>query len=58
VLARLLELNRKRAEQERLTGAAAEGKAKTRSLKRTSRKKANDQPENVPVAWVERLFMR
>src|SRR5205085_1896540 len=48
VLARLLELNRQRAEQERLSGAAAEGKAKTKSSKRTSRKKPTDQPEMFP----------
>jgi hypothetical protein len=45
VLARLLELNRQRAEEERLSGLAAEGKAKTKSPKRTHRKKAADQPE-------------
>ena len=48
VLARLLELNRQRAEEERLSGAAAEGKAKAKSPKRTSRKKAGDQPEMFP----------
>src|SRR5437868_12699044 len=48
VLARLLELNRQRAEQERLSGAAAEVKAKTKAPKRTSRKRATDQPEMFP----------
>ena len=38
VLARLLELNRQRAEEERLSGAAAEGKAKKKA---TRRKKAD-----------------
>ncbi len=46
VLARLLELNRQRAEQERLSGAAAEGGTKSpKRVKRSSRKKPSDQPE-------------
>jgi hypothetical protein len=47
VLARLLELNRQRAEEERLSGAAAEaeGKTKAKSPKRAGRKKASDQAE-------------
>jgi N-6 DNA Methylase len=39
VLARLLELNKKRAEEERLSGAAAEGKAKKAGKKRRPRLK-------------------
>jgi N-6 DNA Methylase len=45
VLARLLELNRQRAEEERLSGGAAEGSATPRARKRNGRKKASDQPE-------------
>jgi hypothetical protein len=40
VLARLLELNRQRAEEERLSGAAAEAKAKK---PRKTTKKSNDR---------------
>jgi hypothetical protein len=40
VLARLLELNRRRAEQERLSGAASQGKAKSPS--KSARKSPND----------------
>jgi hypothetical protein len=43
VLARLLELNRQRAEEERLSGAAAGSESK--SPKSRGRKKANDQIE-------------
>ncbi|MGA7501580.1 MAG: hypothetical protein WBX00_33025 [Isosphaeraceae bacterium] len=39
VLARLLELNRQRAEQERLSGAAAE--AKSKKPRKTSKKSAD-----------------
>jgi hypothetical protein len=46
VLARLLELNRQRAEEERLSGAAADGRVKSR--KRTGRKKAQGQKEMFP----------
>ena len=43
VLARLLELNRQRAEEERLSGAAAEGKGKGKTRKpRKSKKTAED----------------
>src|SRR5208337_297092 len=45
VLARLLELNRQRAEQERLSGAAAEGTASPKRTKKVSRGKPSDQPE-------------
>jgi len=49
VLARLLELNRQRAEEERLSGiAGAENQAKAKSTKRAARsgrKKPSDQPE-------------
>jgi hypothetical protein len=46
VLARLLELNRQRAEEERLSGLAAEGGSKApKRGKKASRKKASDQPE-------------
>jgi hypothetical protein len=46
VLARLLELNRQRAEEERLSGIAAEGGGKApKRGKKASRKKASDQPE-------------
>jgi hypothetical protein len=38
VLARLLELNRQRAEQERLSGATAEGKAKAKKPRRSTKK--------------------
>jgi hypothetical protein len=47
VLARLLELNRQRAEEERLSGAAAEagnGKAGKKSARKAGKRKA-DQPE-------------
>jgi hypothetical protein len=40
VLARLLELNRQRAEQERLSGAAAEGKV--RKPKKTTKRVPDD----------------
>jgi len=46
VLANLLDLNQKRAELERLTGAAApDGKAKTKAKKRAAPKKAEGQKE-------------
>ncbi len=45
ILARLLELNRERAEEERLSGAAAVGKTKGAPRKRAGRKKASDQAE-------------
>jgi hypothetical protein len=43
VLARLLDLNRQRAEEERLRGAAAQ--ARTKAPKRTGQKKAEGQKE-------------
>jgi hypothetical protein len=43
VLARLLDLNRQRAEEERLSGGAAQ--ARTKAPKRTARKKAEGQKE-------------
>jgi hypothetical protein len=43
VLARLLELNRQRAEEERLSGAAAQ--ARTKAPKRAGRKKVEGQKE-------------
>ncbi len=45
VLARLLELNRQRAEQERLSGAAAEGTASPKRARKVPRGKPSDQPE-------------
>ncbi|MGO9811262.1 MAG: type IIL restriction-modification enzyme MmeI [Isosphaeraceae bacterium] len=45
VLARLLELNRQRAEQERLSGAAAEGTAAPKRARKVPRGKPSDQPE-------------
>ena len=46
VLARLLELNRQRAEEERLSGLAAEGSVQSpKRAKKASRKKPSDQPE-------------
>jgi len=45
VLARLLELNRQRAEQERLSGAAAEGTASPKRARKVTRGKPSDQPE-------------
>jgi hypothetical protein len=42
VLARLLDLNQKRAEQERLTGLAAESSSPSRPKKRGGRKKVED----------------
>jgi hypothetical protein len=49
VLARLLELNKQRAEQERLTGLAADGPAKSRGTSKTkapatSRKRSTKKP--------------
>jgi hypothetical protein len=45
VLARLLELNRQRAEQERLSGAAAEGTDSPKRARKVTREKPSDQPE-------------
>ena len=45
VLARLLELNRQRAEEERLSGAAAEGTASPKRARKVTRRKPSDQPE-------------
>ncbi len=45
VLARLLELNRERAEQERLSSAAAKGTASPKRARKVSRGKPSDQPE-------------
>jgi len=45
VLARLLELNRQRAEQERLSGAAAKGTASPKCARKVTRGKPSDQPE-------------
>jgi len=45
VLARLLELNRQRAERERLSGAAAEGTASPKRVRKVPRGKRSDQPE-------------
>ena len=45
VLARLLELNRQRAEQERLSGAAAKGTASPKRARKVSRGKPSDQPQ-------------
>jgi hypothetical protein len=46
VLARLLDLNKRRAEQEALAGAAAEGKKKTKAVKpRAKKKRGGDQQE-------------
>lgn len=45
VLARLLELNRQRAEEERLNGAAAEGTASPKRARKVTRRKPSDQPE-------------
>jgi hypothetical protein len=48
VLARLLELNRQRAEEERLSGVAADAKSKGRSTRRRGGKKAGTQSEMFP----------
>jgi len=45
VLARLLELNRQRAEEERLSGAAAESTASPKRARKVPREKPSDQPE-------------
>ena len=45
VLSHLLELNRQRAEQERLSGAAAEGTASPKRARKVTRGKPSDQPE-------------
>ncbi len=45
VLARLLELNRQRAEEERLSGARAEGTAAPKRARKVTRGKPSDQPE-------------
>jgi hypothetical protein len=46
VLARLLELNKQRAEQERLAGRAAEGAAKPKRTRQAKAKKARDDTVN------------
>jgi hypothetical protein len=48
VLARLLELSRQRAEEERLSGVAADAKSKGRSTRRRGGKKAGTQSEMFP----------
>ena len=45
VLARLLELNRQRAEEERLSGAAAQGTSSPKRARKVTRGKPSDQPE-------------